>query len=70
MERGNPRIKDELRKVKNVDQKDAIEKWMSELKTKWPSLHIALQLRINLNMLVPVHMEPKWSKQTTPRWTS
>jgi len=36
LEQGNPRIKDELRKIKNVDQKDVIEKWMSELKTKRP----------------------------------
>ena len=36
LEQSNPRIKDELRKIKNVDQKRVIEKWMSELKTKWP----------------------------------
>jgi len=36
LEQGNPRIKDELRRIKNVDQKDVIEKWVVELKTKWP----------------------------------
>ncbi len=36
LEQGNPRIKDELRKIKNIDQKDVIEKWLSKLKTKWP----------------------------------
>jgi hypothetical protein len=35
MEQSNPKIKEELRKL-NHDQKKAIEKWMSELKTKWP----------------------------------
>lgn len=36
LEQGYPKIKEELRKIKNVDQKEIIEKWMSELKTKWP----------------------------------
>ena len=36
LEKYNPRIKEELMKIKNVDQKEIIEKWTSELKTKWP----------------------------------
>lgn len=36
LEQGYPKIKEELRKIKNVDQKEVIENWMSELKTKWP----------------------------------
>jgi hypothetical protein len=31
-----PRMKDDLRKIRNVDQKEIIQKWMSELKNKWP----------------------------------
>jgi len=36
LEQNNPKTKEELRKIKNVDQKKVVEKWMSELKTKWP----------------------------------
>lgn len=36
LEQGNPKMKEELRKIENVDQREAIEKWMNELKTKWP----------------------------------
>ncbi len=36
LEQGNPKMKEELRKIENADQKEAIERWMSELKTKWP----------------------------------
>jgi len=31
-----PKIKEELRKIKGADQKEVVEKWMSELKSKWP----------------------------------
>jgi len=31
-----PKIKEELNKIKNVDEKEVIEKWTSELKTRWP----------------------------------
>jgi hypothetical protein len=36
LEQGHPRTRDQLAKIKNVDEKKAIQKWMSELKTKWP----------------------------------
>jgi hypothetical protein len=36
LEQSNPRIREELGKIRNVDPKEVIEKWMSELKTKWP----------------------------------
>jgi len=36
LERDYPRIKEELRRIANVDKKGVIEKWMNELKTKWP----------------------------------
>jgi hypothetical protein len=31
-----PRTRDDLLKIKNADQKEVIEKWMNELKAKWP----------------------------------
>jgi hypothetical protein len=36
LEETNPKIKEDLKKIKNVDHKKLIEKWTSELKTKWP----------------------------------
>ena len=36
LEQSYPKIKEELRKIKNVDQKEVIMKWMNELRTKWP----------------------------------
>ena len=36
LEKGHPEIKRELTKIKNADQNEVIEKWMSKLKTKWP----------------------------------
>lgn len=36
LEQGHPKIKEELRKIKDVDQKAVIDMRMSELKTKWP----------------------------------
>jgi hypothetical protein len=36
LEQSNPKTKEELKKIGNVDQKKVIEKWMSELETKWP----------------------------------
>jgi len=36
LEQSHPKIKEDLKKIKNADQKEVIEKWMSELKTKWP----------------------------------
>jgi len=36
LEQDYPKIKEELGKMGNVDQREVIEKWMSELKTKWP----------------------------------
>jgi hypothetical protein len=36
LEKGYPKIKEELTKIKNADQNEAVEKWMISLKTKWP----------------------------------
>jgi len=36
LEKSHPKIKEELMKIENVDRKELIEKWISELKTKWP----------------------------------
>jgi len=36
LEQNNPKIRDELQKIKNVDQKELLKRWMNELKTKWP----------------------------------
>jgi hypothetical protein len=36
LEQGYPRIKEELKKIKNTNQKEVIDKWKTELKTKWP----------------------------------
>jgi hypothetical protein len=36
LEKNNPKIKDDLRKIGNADQKEVVEKWMNELKRKWP----------------------------------
>lgn len=36
LEENHPRIKEELMKIKNANQREIIEKWMGELKTKWP----------------------------------
>lgn len=36
LEQNNPKIREELRKIKNVDQKELLKKWISELKSKWP----------------------------------
>ena len=36
LEQGHPKIKEELRKIKNVEQKEVVEKWVNELKAKWP----------------------------------
>jgi hypothetical protein len=36
LEQSNPRIREELGKIRNADPKEVIEKWMSELKAKWP----------------------------------
>lgn len=36
LQRNHPKIKEELREIRNTDQKKVIEKRMSELKTKWP----------------------------------
>jgi hypothetical protein len=36
LEQNYPKIRDALRKIKNVDQKELIKKWMNELQTKWP----------------------------------
>ena len=36
LEKGYPKIKEELAKIKNADQKEVIEKWTDELKTRWP----------------------------------
>jgi len=36
LEQNYPKIREELRNIKNVDQKELLKKWMSELKTKWP----------------------------------
>ena len=36
LEQDKPKIKEELKKIENVDQKKVVDKWISELKTKWP----------------------------------
>jgi len=36
-EESHPRIKEDLKKIKNVDQKKLVEKWTDELKAKFPS---------------------------------
>lgn len=36
LEKDYPKIKEDLIKIKDADQKDLIEKWISESKTKWP----------------------------------
>jgi len=36
IEKSHPKIKQDLLKIKNVDRREAIEKWHEELKTKWP----------------------------------
>lgn len=36
LEKSNPKIKDELREIQGKNQQLLIQKWMSELKTKWP----------------------------------
>ena len=36
LEKGYPKIKEELTKIKNADQNEAVEKWMISLKTRWP----------------------------------
>jgi hypothetical protein len=36
LKQSHPKIKEELTKIRNVDEKEVIAKWMSELKTKWP----------------------------------
>ena len=36
LEKGYPKIKKKLTKIKNANQKEITKKWMSELKTKWP----------------------------------
>jgi hypothetical protein len=36
LEKYNPKTKQELAKIKDVDQKELIDKWTSELKVKWP----------------------------------
>jgi hypothetical protein len=36
IEKSHPKMKQDLLKIKNVDRNEVIEKWYSELKTKWP----------------------------------
>lgn len=36
LEQNSLKIREELRKIKSVDQNELIKKWMSELQTKWP----------------------------------
>lgn len=36
LERENPKIKENLQKIKNMGQKETIEHWFNELKVKWP----------------------------------
>jgi len=36
MKQNYPRMKDDLRRIRDVDQKELIPKWTSELKDKWP----------------------------------
>lgn len=36
LETSNPKIKTDLMKIKNVDQKELVKAWTSELQTKWP----------------------------------
>jgi DNA polymerase/3'-5' exonuclease PolX len=31
-----PKIKEDLKKIAGVDRKGLVEKWTSELRTKWP----------------------------------
>jgi hypothetical protein len=37
LEKSHPRIKEDLKKIKNVDQNKLVEKWTDELKGKFPS---------------------------------
>ena len=43
LEKSHPTIKEDLIKIKNVDRQGLIEKWINELKSKWP--HCVLFLR-------------------------
>jgi len=36
LEAGNPKIKTDLMKIRNVDREKLVERWTSELQTKWP----------------------------------
>lgn len=36
LEKENPKIKEKLLETKNMDRKELLRKWMSELRTKWP----------------------------------
>lgn len=36
LEKGNPRIREDLRKLAGKNQKELVKKWTSELRTKWP----------------------------------
>jgi hypothetical protein len=36
LEQYYPKIKEDLKKIKNTSQGELVEKWTSELKTKWP----------------------------------
>ena len=36
LEKDNPKIKEDLIEIKNKSRSELIEKWMSELKNKWP----------------------------------
>ena len=36
LEKDNPKMKEDLMEIKNKNRSELIEKWMSELKNKWP----------------------------------
>lgn len=45
LQKYNPKIREDLAKIKNVSQDDAITKWTDGLKTKWP--HCVLLCKAN-----------------------
>jgi hypothetical protein len=69
LEQDYPKIKAELKKIKNVDQKEVIENWMSELRTKWPHCTLlcesprksALQVcrQLNTHETIPVYRDDR-----------
>jgi len=36
LEKSHPKLKEDLLKIKNAERRELIEKWIGELKTKWP----------------------------------